>query len=178
MVTISVYKSTSGTIKKMLHGPSLKIYCVKELPLANREVRRILKDWISVWEQHCNTDSFLKFYDAFWNQPEGCVSIVQDCAPKSSLQDLISQVGALPERTLQNLAKQILKALNHMHTDNLAHSNVTCSQVLFDRRGKVRLSLGFGHILRAKAETQSTLSHHYTLCQLLCDGLNNFANKQ
>lgn len=39
MVTLSVYKSTSGTIKKMLHGPTLKIYIVKEVPLANRESR-------------------------------------------------------------------------------------------------------------------------------------------
>lgn len=50
MVTLSVYNSTSGTIKKMLHGPSLKIYCVKEVPLANRETREIIKKWISVWE--------------------------------------------------------------------------------------------------------------------------------
>jgi hypothetical protein len=39
MVTLSVYKSTSGTIKKMLHGPTLKIYCVKEVPLANMKAR-------------------------------------------------------------------------------------------------------------------------------------------
>lgn len=39
MVTLAVFKSASGTIKKMLHGPSLKIYCVKEVPLSNRETR-------------------------------------------------------------------------------------------------------------------------------------------
>ncbi len=39
MITLSVYKSTSGTIKKMLHGPSLTIFCVKEVPLVNRESR-------------------------------------------------------------------------------------------------------------------------------------------
>ena len=47
MVTLAVFKSTSGTIKKMLHGPTLKIYCVKEVPLANRETRQILKEWIA-----------------------------------------------------------------------------------------------------------------------------------
>jgi tRNA A-37 threonylcarbamoyl transferase component Bud32 len=57
-----------------------------------------------------------------------------------------------------------------MHKENLTHSNVTCSQILFDRRGKVMMSPGFGHILKAKSETQSTLSHHYTLCSLLCEG--------
>lgn len=35
MITLGVFKSASGTIKKMLHAPSLKIYAVKEVPIAN-----------------------------------------------------------------------------------------------------------------------------------------------
>ena len=56
MVTLAVFKSTSGTIKKMLHGPTLKIYSVKEVPLANREIRKILKAWIGVWEKYCTRE--------------------------------------------------------------------------------------------------------------------------
>jgi hypothetical protein len=56
MITLSVFKSTSGTIKKMLHSPTLRIYCVKEVPLANRETRQILKEWITIWDKVCNTD--------------------------------------------------------------------------------------------------------------------------
>jgi hypothetical protein len=44
LVTLAIFKSTSGTIKKMLHGPTLRIYCVKEVPLANRNMREILKE--------------------------------------------------------------------------------------------------------------------------------------
>mmetsp|Transcript_36273 Transcript_36273/g.55718 ORF Transcript_36273/g.55718 Transcript_36273/m.55718 type:complete len:90 (+) Transcript_36273:623-892(+) len=35
MITLGVFKSSSGTIKKMLHAPTLKIYAVKEVPMAN-----------------------------------------------------------------------------------------------------------------------------------------------
>ena len=49
MITLGVFKSTSGTIKKMLHGPSLKIYAVKEVPIANVQVRQMLIDWIANW---------------------------------------------------------------------------------------------------------------------------------
>ena len=59
----------------------------------------------------------------------------------------------------------------------MTHSNVSCSQIVFDRRGKVRLSPGFGHILRSKSETQSTLSQHYALTHLLCEGTWNQSNK-
>jgi hypothetical protein len=85
MITLSVFKSTSGTIKKMLHGPSLKIYCVKEVPLANRETRQILKEWISTWDRLCTSDQYIRIYENFWNSPEGCVSVVQDYAAKGSL---------------------------------------------------------------------------------------------
>ena len=120
----------------------------------------------------------MRIHETFWNSPEGCVSIVQDFAARSSLQNLVTSVGSLPEKTLQNLTKQTLKALVFMHESNMTHSNITCSQIVFDRRGKVRLSPGFGHILRSKSETQSTLSQHNTLTSLLCEGTQNFRNKQ
>jgi hypothetical protein len=39
MITLAVFKSTSGTVKKMLHAPTLRIFCLKEVPIANREMR-------------------------------------------------------------------------------------------------------------------------------------------
>lgn len=53
MITLSIFKSSTGTVKKMLHAPSLKIFCVKEVPIANRECRQFLKDWIGKWELNC-----------------------------------------------------------------------------------------------------------------------------
>ncbi len=49
MITLGVFKSTSGTIKKMLHAPTLKMYAIKEVPIANVQVRQMLIDWIANW---------------------------------------------------------------------------------------------------------------------------------
>ena len=49
MITLRVFKSASGTIKKMLHAPSLKIYAVKEVPIANVQIRQMLIDWMVNW---------------------------------------------------------------------------------------------------------------------------------
>jgi hypothetical protein len=76
MVTLAVFKSTSGTVKKMLHAPTLRIFCVKEIPIANREIRQMLKEWIGKWELHCTTEQYIKINAACWNSPEGCVSIL------------------------------------------------------------------------------------------------------
>jgi len=86
MVTLAVFKSTSGTNKKMLHAPSLKIFCLKEVPLTNLEMRQMLKDWIAKWEYTCSSsDQFSRIHKAFWNSPEGCVSVIQDYAANGSM---------------------------------------------------------------------------------------------
>jgi len=53
MVTLGVFKSTSGTIKKMLHAPTLKIYAVKEVPIANVQIRQMLNNWMVSWQHNC-----------------------------------------------------------------------------------------------------------------------------
>ena len=56
MITLAVFKSTSGTVKKMLHAPSLRIFCIKEVPISSRDMRQMVKEWIGKWEHHCTTD--------------------------------------------------------------------------------------------------------------------------
>jgi len=111
----------------MLHGPSLKIYCVKEVPISNREIRKILKGWISNWERYCKTEQYIRIFETFWNSPEGCVSVVSDFAANGSLHNLIQSIGALPEHTLKNLAKSVLRGIDTLHEHNMTHSNLACS---------------------------------------------------
>ena len=81
MITLAVLKSThqSGTVKKMLHAPTLKLYNVKEVPLWSRETRKSIKEWISLWQHSLNEQpNFVTVNGTYWNVPEGCVSILQD----------------------------------------------------------------------------------------------------
>jgi len=71
----------------------------------------------------------------------------------------------------------VLRALDFLHDQNITHTNITSSQIVFDRRGKVRLSPGFGHILKSKNETSSTLDQHLSLVQTLCGDIKNFSSK-
>ena len=60
----------------------------------------------------------------------------------------------------------------------MSHSNVCASQVVFDRKGRTKLSPGFNHILKYKQETTSTLNQHHTLVQILQEPLENYKNRQ
>lgn len=68
--------------------------------------------------------------------------------------------------------------MDKLHNDGLPYSNISCSQIVFDRRGKVRLSPGFGHIIKSKNETTSSLDQHYSLIQLMSEGTQNFRARQ
>lgn len=51
--------------------------------------------------------------------------------------------------------------------------------MLFDRKGKIKLGCGIGHIVKNRGEVNSTLnqSSHTTLAQFLCDQLDISKNK-
>jgi len=175
MVTLAVFKSTTGTVKKMLHAPTLRIYCVKEVPVPNREVRVMMKDWINQWESVCLREEFVRIYGQFWNSPEGCVSVVTDYAPSGSLQNLVASIGALPESLLKQVTKSVLKQLEFMHSSGLTHNGLCCSQILFDRHGKMKLGIGFGHILKtSKAGEGSSLLNSSNIFNLLYEGSETF----
>ena len=133
MITLGVFKSSSGTIKKMLHAPSLKMYAVKEVPISNVQVRQMLIDWIANWQHNCysyghsSPDSFIKIHSTHWNTPEGCVSVIMDYSAQGSLYNLTQSIGAIPESILKTLAGTVLRSLDFMHELGMTHSNICAS---------------------------------------------------
>lgn len=103
MITLGVLKgSKNSVVKKMLHAPTLKVYAVKEEPINNKEVRKNIKEWITYWQNQFNEqESYVKVYGTFWNQPEGCVSILLEYLEGNSLQNLLESFGMIPEFALK-----------------------------------------------------------------------------
>ena len=67
-----------------------------------------------------------------------------------------------------------------MHEQGLTHTNISSSQVLFDRKGKIKLGCGIGHIVKNRGgEVNSSLnqSSHTILTQFLCESLDISKNK-
>lgn len=152
MITLSILKGTrnTGSVKKMLHAPSLKLYAVKEIPLSNREVRIILKEWIAMWQsaQESAKDRVCNVYGTFWNVPEGCVSVVMEHLNAGSLENLLESVGALPEQVLLEIATKLLQCIKELQDGiGIAHGCIVPSQVLLDQNGKIKLNLGVAHKL-------------------------------
>ncbi len=166
MITLSILKGTrnTGSVKKMLHAPSLKLYAVKEIPLTNREVRIVLKEWISLWQnaQGETSDKLCNVYGTFWNVPEGCVSVVMENLNAGSLENLLESAGALPEQVLLELATKLLACIQEVNNRmGVAHGCIVPSQVLFDQSGRVKLNLGVAHKLNIHGKEGGTGSLGY-----------------
>jgi len=146
MVTLQIIKSSheTGVVKKMLHAPSLRLFAVKEVPLTTRESRNLLKQWVDQWQNEFGNSRYhLKIYTTYFNVPEGCLSIITELTNAGSLQSLTEAVGSLPEAAIKTVAKQLLKALNGIHTKlRVAHGVVCPSQILLEKNGDVKLSMG------------------------------------
>ncbi len=166
MITLSILKGTrnSGSVKKMLHAPSLKLYAVKEIPLTNREVRIVLKEWISMWQtaQGETNEKIGNVYGTFWNVPEGCVSVVMEYLNAGSLENLLESAGALPEQVLLELATKLLQCIVEIHERiGVPHGCIVPSQVLFDQKGRAKLNLGVSHRLGLHQKEMGTGSLGY-----------------
>jgi len=166
MITLSILKGTrnSGSVKKMLHAPSLKLYAVKEIPLSNREVRIVLKEWISMWQtsQSETADKIANIHGTFWNVPEGCVSVVMEYMNAGSLENLLESAGALPEQVLLELATKLLSCIQEIHDKiHVPHGCIMPSQVLFDQKGQIKLNLGVAYRLNIHQKDMGTGSFVY-----------------
>lgn len=90
LITLRKIKTTQsqGTIKRMVHAPTLRVFDIEEEPISElKSVESIaMREWINSWKQNFSTSANLaRVYTCFWNSPEGCVSIVMEPAKNGFL---------------------------------------------------------------------------------------------
>lgn len=155
LITLSVTHSSymTGGVRRVVHAGSLKVYIVRYVPISSREDRQALKQWIGQWckLQH-KYNGLVGLIATFWNSPEGCVSVVQEFAELGSLQKLIDSTGALSEGMLTNVLHQLLEILKNLHRKGVVHGDLSSTQVLFTKTGKVKLGPGLSARINKRQE--------------------------
>jgi len=143
-------------MKKMLHPPTLELFCLLEIPGADHQrapVRASLQDWLRRWcaLQEKNPDLLVAVCEAFWDAPQGYpMGILCEYMPLGSLDELVQACGGLPEDAMREIARTLLRALDAMHSARppVVHGCVKPSQVLFTASGRPRLTLGLAQRLK------------------------------
>lgn len=141
-------------VKKMLHPPTLGLFCLVELPGAQREVLRAsLQDWLQKWCAHQarHPDLLLEVCEAYWDAPQGYpVGILCEYMPLGTLDELVQACGGLPEEALREIAQVVLEALDTLHSESppQIHGCLKPSHVLFCASGRPKLTFGLEQRLK------------------------------
>ena len=145
MITLSVIKSScsSGTVRKVLHAPSFRIFATKEIPINTVATRKNVLNALKAWQSvQSSARHLVEVSSSFWNTPEGCVTLVTEYMAGDSLGRLCENVGAINERSLKSIARRVLTGLSYYHKKVGPHGAVNMNHILFDRQGKSKLSIG------------------------------------
>lgn len=162
MITLSVLKSpgSSGSVRKVLHAPSFKIFASKEICINTVATRKTVLNTLKAWQSVQSSASYLvEINSSFWNSPEGCVTLIMEYLPGDSLSKLCDTVGAIPERSLKSISRQVLRGLNAYHKGVGPHGNINMNHILFDRQGKSKLGIGIN--LKDKSQEKTVADDVY-----------------
>lgn len=80
----------------------------------------------------------MTFYGAFLR--ESAMVLALEYMDGGSLENVIHQLGTIPERVLGSIAYQILYALAYLKTNKRVHRDIKPPNILLNSRGNVKLS--------------------------------------
>jgi serine/threonine protein kinase len=92
-----------------------------------------------------NHENIILMFDAFETEREFCV--VTEYA-QGELFDILQDDQRLPEKTVQQIAKQLVKALHYLHSNRIIHRDMKPQNVLIGSNGKIKLcDFGFARAM-------------------------------
>ena len=103
--TVSASDMIGHNCKSSLYIPTMRLYKVEEYPIVSRQHKTNIKNYLNQWESKLNSyHGFNKVHSVQWNNPEGCVSVIQELNLGGTLQGVLDGIGSLPESCLKELA--------------------------------------------------------------------------
>lgn len=162
LVFLSSWSQRHGhfVMKKMLHPPTLALFCLVEIPVAEHQragLKSSLQEWLRRWSplQAEHPELLVEICEAFWDAPQGYpMGILCEYMPQGSLDELIQSCGGLPEEAMREIARVVLEALAALHSASPAvvHGCLKPSQVLFSTSGHPKLTFGLEQRLKGCQE--------------------------
>ncbi|KAK2664600.1 hypothetical protein Ddye_003174 [Dipteronia dyeriana] len=128
-----------GTVYKVRHKRTDKIYALKVFHGdTDATVRRQVFREMEILRR---TDSphTVKCHGTF-EMPSGDMAILMEYMDAGTLETLLRRDGTFSESKLRNVASQILKGLNYLHSIKIIHRDIKPSNLLVDRKMSIKIS--------------------------------------
>lgn len=167
-----------GQVYLALEHLTGKLLAVKEMVIknCNREMLEAVdaETRILVNLRHPN---IVKIYDIEVSDDASKLLIVMDYIAGGSLTSLAKSFRGIPEILCRRYTRQILEAIKHMHSLNVAHLDLKCSNIMIGGDGLVKL-VDFGTATRlSREEIMTELERRATSGQRQ-GGVSNMENSK
>lgn len=130
-------RGCSGSVIRSSHRPTNTPLALKMINMYDKAKRdQIIREIHSLFDSTC--PCLVTFYGAFLR--DSAVVLALEYMDGGSMENVIHQLGAIPERVLGSIAYQILYALSYLKTHKWVHRDIKPPNILLNSRGEVKLS--------------------------------------
>ena len=81
--------------------------------------------------------NIIQMYEYFFD--DDFVYIILEYCPYKSLEEIVDSYGCFRDEQLYEICRQILSAIEHCHSQKIAHCNINPRNILIDKNGRVKL---------------------------------------
>lgn len=115
--------------------------------------------------------NIVRIYDVF--KTDDLMFIIMEYCKRGSLLDrLKNSAQPMDAKLLEDYAREIIEALDYMHSKGFAHCDIKPANIMIDEHGRVKLAdFGLSHPVNQTEECQFCGSLNYMSPEILC-GLN------
>lgn len=131
-------EGSQAKVRKVKHRPTGIIYALKIITLGKQVTKRTLQQELSRVFTATNHPNVVASADAFYI--EGALKILMEYMDLGTLQEVLKQIGPIPEPALKCITKQILQGLATLHASDIVHRDIKPSNLLINSSGMVKIS--------------------------------------
>ncbi|KAF1323433.1 Ste/ste7/mek1 protein kinase, variant, partial [Globisporangium splendens] len=130
-------RGCSGSVTISRHRPTNTPLALKMINMYDKGKReQIIREINALFDSNC--PCLVTFYGAFLR--DNAVVPALEFMDGGSLENVIHQLGTIPEHVLGSIAYQILYSLSYLKTHKRVHRDIKPPNILLNSRGEVKLS--------------------------------------
>lgn len=130
-------RGASGCVLISRHRPTNTPLALKIINMYDKTKReQIIREINALFDAKC--PCLVTFFGAFLR--DGAVVLALEYMDGGSLENVIHQLGTVPEHVLASVAFQILHALSYLKTNKRVHRDIKPPNILLNSLGQVKLS--------------------------------------
>lgn len=131
-------RGVSGTVRKVCHRPTNRIFALKSMSLENSN-EFLEKKLVELKTLHASSHTnIVSFYGAFYN--DGTLSFILEFMDRGTIADLLERSGPVPEAILSRMTREMVLGLEYLHKMHIIHRDIKPQNILLNSAGEIKIT--------------------------------------